>query len=142
MSGIKNKDTKPELLLRKNLFKMGYRYRLHNRKLPGAPDLFLKKYNAVIFVNGCFWHGHDCHLFKWPKSRSEFWRDKIKGNIKRDNRNIELCMSRGLRVAVFWECSVKGRHRLPTEWVVSVVDEWLVDTIPKLSVSSLGVFYD
>ena len=80
MSGIRGKNTRPELLIRKGLHARGFRFRLHDKRLPGKPDLVLPKYSAVIFVHGCFWHGHDCHLFKWPQSRREFWRKKITRN--------------------------------------------------------------
>ena len=87
MSRIRSKDTKPEILVRKAIHAKGYRFRLHEKKLPGKPDLVLAKHRLVIFVNGCFWHGHDCHLFKWPKSRVDFWKEKISGNKNRDLKN-------------------------------------------------------
>lgn len=86
MAGISGKNTKPELKIRKALHGKGYRYRLHEKTLPGKPDIILKKYNAVIFVHGCFWHKHDCHLFKWPSTRPDFWEHKITGNTKRDKK--------------------------------------------------------
>src|SRR6218665_3748298 len=89
MAGIKGKNTKPEILVRSSLFKRGFRYVLHNSRLPGKPDLVFPKFKAVIFVNGCFWHAHTCHLFKWPSSNIEFWDQKIKDNLKRDIRNLE-----------------------------------------------------
>ena len=89
MSGIRGKNTKPELLIRKALFAQGFRYRLHDKLLPGKPDLVFPKYHAVIQINGCFWHGHDCSLFKWPSSSSEFWREKITGNRQRDAANCQ-----------------------------------------------------
>lgn len=87
MAGIKAKDTKPELIIRRGLHAMGFRFRLHAKGLPGKPDLVLRKYRAVIFVNGCFWHGHECVLFKWPKSRADFWREKINRNRHNDRVN-------------------------------------------------------
>jgi DNA mismatch endonuclease (patch repair protein) len=89
MSGIKNKNTKPEIMIRKELFANGFRYRLHNTKLPGKPDLVFKKYNAVVFIHGCFWHRHNCRYFVWPKSNTEFWRNKINGNKKKDKKVIK-----------------------------------------------------
>ncbi|WP_231725104.1 very short patch repair endonuclease [Thalassovita mediterranea] len=87
MSGIKGKDTKPEILVRQLLHRAGYRFRLHRKDLPGRPDLVLSRYNTALFVNGCFWHGHeDCHLFRLPKSRQDFWEVKISGNKARDLR--------------------------------------------------------
>ena len=88
MAGIKGKNTKPEMLIRKALFAKGLRYRLHDKNLPGKPDLVFPKYKAVIFVQGCFWHGHDCHLFKWPTSNKEYWRNKINRNREVDKLKI------------------------------------------------------
>ncbi len=108
MQQIKGKDTKPEISLRKLLFADGFRYRINDRKLPGKPDIVLKKYNTVIFVNGCFWHGHqNCRYFVVPKTRTEFWTDKIKGNKERDHRNISLLKEAGWNVITVWECELK-----------------------------------
>ena len=104
MSGIKNKNTKPELLIRSELFRKGFRYTLHNGKLPGKPDLVLKKYSAAILINGCFWHGHNCKYFKWPKSNQEFWKSKINGNIQNDIIIKEKLRTMGYRICIFWEC--------------------------------------
>jgi DNA mismatch endonuclease, patch repair protein len=111
MAGIKGKNTKPELVIRSGLHKVGFRFRLHDRKLPGKPDLVFPRFRAVIFVQGCFWHGHDCHLFKWPSSRKDFWQKKISGNQKADARNIEKLLAEGWRVALIWECSIKGKRK-------------------------------
>lgn len=108
MQQIRGKDTKPEILLRKLLFKEGFRYRINDRKLPGKPDIVLKKYNTIIFVNGCFWHGHtDCRYFVIPKTRTEFWTEKINGNRERDLRNEEQLKSAGWNVITVWECELK-----------------------------------
>ena len=108
MSRIRNKDTKPEELVRKYLFSKGFRYRKNDARLPGKPDIVLPKYKAVVFVNGCFWHGHTgCRYFVWPKNNSEFWRGKIIGNIARDQKNYELLRELGWRVFVIWECELK-----------------------------------
>lgn len=109
MAGIKGKNTKPELIIRKELFRRGFRYRLHDRTLPGKPDIILPKYKTVIFVNGCFWHKHDCKLFKWPKSRPDFWREKILGNVERDKKNLVLLKSNGWNTITIWECALKGK---------------------------------
>jgi len=126
MSGIRGRDTKPELALRKALFARGFRYRLNDRRLPGRPDLVFPKYNAVIFVHGCFWHRHDCHLFKWPKSRKEFWRAKITGNAQRDARNRALLEAEGWRTLVVWECALKGKTRRNFHDLASEVATWIV----------------
>ena len=125
MSGIRGKDTSPELLIRKALFRQGFRYRLHYTGLPGKPDLVFPKYRAIVLINGCFWHGHGCHLFKWPKTRHEFWKLKISGNVERDRRNQGKLHEIGWRVLVVWECAVKGKQRLSSEEVVTRVVEWL-----------------
>lgn len=125
MSGIRSKDTRHEVTIRKALHAVGFRYRLHRRDLPGTPDITLPRYRAVVFVHGCFWHGHDCHLFKWPSTRSDFWTAKIDGNRERDQRAHDTLLETGWRICVIWECSLRGRLRLhPTEVIDSVV-EWL-----------------
>jgi len=106
MSGIRGKNTKPEILLRKLLHAKGFRFRLH-AKLPGKPDLVLPKWNAVIFIHGCFWHRHECAIFKWPKTRQDFWREKLSGNAERDTRNVAALLEAGWRVGVVWECSLR-----------------------------------
>lgn len=125
MSGIRGKDTKPELVIRKKLHALGFRYKLHDKKLPGKPDLVFPKYNAVIFVNGCFWHGHNCHLFKWPTSREEFWRNKITRTKEKDRENIEKLLKDGWRILQIWECALKGRERLPIETIIEHAALWL-----------------
>lgn len=125
MSGIRNKDTKPEIVIRKSLHARGFRYRLHDRKIPGKPDIVFPKYNAVIFVHGCFWHGHDCHLFRLPATRALWWRTKIEANQERDLRNDKLVRQQGWRQAKVWECAIKGKSSLGLEVVVSKLDSWL-----------------
>ena len=104
MSGIRGTNTQPEIQVRSALHKAGYRFRLHRKDLPGKPDIVLPKYKTAIFVHGCFWHGHDCKNFKWPKTRPEFWRDKILGNKARDERHSQELQKLGWRVIVIWEC--------------------------------------
>lgn len=125
MSGIRGTDTKPELIIRKGLHALGWRYRLHDRRLPGSPDLVFRPLKAVIFVNGCFWHGHDCHLFKWPKSRPEFWREKISGNIRRDYRVRDQLLEQGWRICVVHECMLKGRERMDPAEVILKCEAFL-----------------
>ena len=118
MAGIRGRDTKPELLIRTGLhalgirFRLGDRYRISGKKLPGRPDLVFPGRKAVILVHGCFWHGHDCTLFRWPATREQFWRDKITGNIARDARVRIQLASAGWRVLEVWECQLKGPGRL------------------------------
>lgn len=136
MAGIGSANTKPELLLRRGLHALGYRYRLHDRRLPGRPDLVFSRRQAVIFANGCFWHGHACHLFKWPSTRPEFWRTKICGNISRDVRVREQLAAIGWRIADVWECTLKGKERLPLDEVLSTCAEFLDGTEPYVSVGT------
>ena len=125
MSGIKGKNTKPEIIVRKALFKRGFRYRLHYKGLPGKPDLVFPKHKAVIFVNGCFWHGHGCHLFKWPKSNSEFWKEKINQTIERDKRKHKKLKDSGWRIYTIWECSLKGKSPDDINKEIDKLDTWL-----------------
>lgn len=134
MSGIRGKNTRPELLIRKALHARGFRYRLHCRDLPGNPDLCLPKYRAVIFVHGCFWHGHGCHLFKWPKTRPEFWREKIGRNRAVDEASSAKLLAAGWRVGAVWECAIKGREALPIDQVAGCLSDWLVSHEPSLEI--------
>ncbi len=117
MRGIKSRNTKPELLIRSILHRKGFRFRLHVRDLPGKPDIVLPKFRAVVFIHGCFWHGHEnCRLFKLPGTRLEFWQKKIYSNKKNDSKAIELLLSENWRVCVIWECRIrqdkKNLHQL------------------------------
>jgi len=126
MAGIKGKNTKPELQVRKLMHGLGYRYRLHDKKLPGRPDLVFPKHSAVIQVQGCFWHRHDCHLFKWPSSRTEFWREKITSNVERDHVNLEKLESLGWRTLMIWECALKGKEKINLLELGEIVQAWLL----------------
>lgn len=108
MSRIRNKNTKPEERVRKYLFSQGFRYRKNDSRLHGKPDIVLPKYRTVIFVNGCFWHGHKgCRYFVWPQNNAEFWKNKISGNIHRDRHNRQLLTEQGWQVIDIWECELK-----------------------------------
>lgn len=108
MSCIKGKNTKPEEIVRKYLFSQGFRYRKNDKKLPGTPDIVLPKYKTVIFVNGCFWHGHEgCRYYVVPKSNTEFWVNKIKTNKQRDIREINDLHTLGWKIIIVWECMLK-----------------------------------
>lgn len=137
MAGIRSKDTNPELAVRKALHALGYRYRLHSKLLPGKPDLVLAKYRAIIFVHGCFWHGHDCSLFKLPSSRTEFWKDKISGNRARDARIEESLLALGWRLLTIWECALKGRGRLGIEEISQRTDNWLTSGALRLEIRGI-----
>lgn len=109
MSHIRSTNSKPEETVRKYLFSKGLRYRKNVRRLPGCPDIVLPKYRTVIFVNGCFWHKHDCGRFVWPSSNEEYWHQKISRNIERDAENQKLLTKQGWRVLVIWECQLKKK---------------------------------
>jgi len=115
MSAIKGKDTKPELLVRKFLFSRGFRYRLNHSRLPGHPDIVLRKYRTVIFVNGCFWHGHQgCKYFVLPKTNVKFWSEKIERNRNRDVEEQRQLASMGWHCITVWECQLKPKVRQQT----------------------------
>ena len=125
MSRIKNKDTKPEMIVRKYLFAQGFRYRLHDKNLMGKPDLVLHKYRAVIFIHGCFWHRHkSCHLAYTPKSREEFWLKKFENNVKRDKLVKETLLHDGWRILTIWECALRSKDKnryleSTAKWLIS-----------------------
>ncbi|MFQ3895492.1 very short patch repair endonuclease [Sphingobium sp. R-7] len=125
MSGIGPANTKPEMLIRRGLHSLGYRYRLHVKGLPGKPDLVFPGRHAVIFVHGCFWHGHDCGLFRWPSTREEFWRSKIAGNIARDRKVKEQLLDLGWRVLDVWECALRGKARRAIDDALAECAYWL-----------------
>lgn len=128
MSRVKSKDTRQEVEIRKRLFALGFRYRLHVSKLPGKPDIVLRKYKAAIFIHGCFWHVHDCSLFRWPTSKKAFWKKKLAGNRKRDIENIESLKKLGWRILVIWECSFRGagkKREKEIDTLVIKTGKWL-----------------
>ncbi len=111
MQAIKSKNTKPELIVRKYLFSKGFRYRLNDKNLPGKPDIVLPKYKTVIFVNGCFWHGHkNCKYFKLPLTRTEWWKEKIEKNIENDSIKQAQLRNMGYKVLIIWECEIKNKE--------------------------------
>lgn len=128
MAGIKARNTRPEVFIRSLLHRAGFRFRLHAPDLPGRPDIVLPKYHAVILVHGCFWHAHDCSLFRLPASRKEFWEQKLSANRERDARNISDLAAAGWRVLVVWECALKGRRRVPEELLIRAIGQWLRST--------------
>ncbi len=131
MAAVKGKDTKPELLIRRGLHGLGYRYRIQAKDLPGRPDLVFPKYNAVLFVHGCFWHGHACPLFRLPATRTEFWRNKITSNVRRDQKALAALQSQGWRAATVWECALRGRHSLPPPGLLADISTWLQGCEPS-----------
>ena len=121
MSRIQGRDTRPEILIRRGLHSRGYRFRLHARDLPGRPDIVLPKFRAVVFVNGCFWHGHDCPLFRLPATRTEFWEAKIVATRVRDQLNRAALQAAGWRSYTVWECALRGRAK---RGLTDVLDAW------------------
>jgi len=119
MRAIKGRDTKPELLLRRALHARGLRYRLHRKDLPGRPDIVFPRHKVCVFVNGCFWHGHDCDLFKQPRTRTDVWMTKIETNRKRDAAATQSLVARGWRVLTVWECALKGPKQVPFDALLS-----------------------
>ena len=126
MAGIRGKNTKPEKIIRSGLHRLGLRFRKHRKDLPGKPDLVFPKYNAVLFVHGCFFHGHGCHIFKWPKSNTGFWHKKISGNIERDKTTLDRLQQDGWRTGVVWECALKGKGKRVLADVLEDCHKWIL----------------
>ena len=123
MAGIRNRNTLPELLFRRALHARGLRYRLHDRYLPGTPDLVFRRFRAVCFVHGCFWHRHDgCPYATTPTTRAEFWLEKFNTNMERDERNRHRLLEEGWRVAIVWECALRKRGALG---IALKLEQWL-----------------
>ena len=122
MSKISGKETKPEILVRKFLFRKGFRYRKNDKRYPGKPDVVLPKYKTVIFVHGCFWHGHDCRAGKLPETRKEFWQNKIGSNVVRDKKNRHELEKLGWRVLIVWQCELKNK-KIRTEKLKNIEQE-------------------
>jgi DNA mismatch endonuclease (patch repair protein) len=128
MSRIRGRDTKPELLIRYGLHARGLRYRLQDRTLPGRPDIVFSRHHAVVLVHGCFWHGHECPMFRLPATRQEYWSKKISGNQRRDNRAHTALLAEGWRVLTVWECSLKGRGKWPSGALIDACVDFIQGT--------------
>lgn len=133
MSKIAAKDTRPEMITRRGLHARGWRYVLHSRRLPGRPDLAFPARRAALFVHGCFWHGHGCHLFRWPATNGEFWRAKIARNKAHDENATLALLQDGWRVGVIWECALKGKHRLDVDRALDALETWLRSDLDQFS---------
>lgn len=125
MAGIRGRDTKIEVQVRKALHARGLRYRTDVRKLPGRPDIVLPRWRAAILVHGCFWHAHDCGLCRIPATRPDFWREKLEGNAARDRRNHDALVAAGWRVATVWECALRGKGERALIAVADRLAEWV-----------------
>lgn len=143
MAAIKGKDTKPEMMVRRYLHSRGFRYGLHNRKLPGCPDIVLRKYKTVIFIHGCFWHGHEgCRYYRLPKTNEIFWSDKIARNRLRDQESVRLLREKGWNVITIWECELRNKDKrektlsnlnLKLQQINSPYSDYLTETTPLLA---------
>lgn len=139
MSGIRGRDTKPEKLIRSSLHRLGFRFRLQSSKVSGRPDLVLPKYKAAIFVHGCFWHGHDCPLYRLPKTRREFWRAKISRNRTRDSEVRRAVLRAGWRHLTVWECAFRGGGGAAVSRTARQIASWLRRGAPASSeISGVG----
>jgi len=125
MSGIRSKNTRPEVSLRKELHRRGFRFRLHAPGVPGKPDMVLPKFRAAVFVHGCFWHGHDCKYFKMPRTRPEFWSAKIAQNRSRDLVVREMLSKSGWRQLIVWECAVRDKTPMQRARIADTIATWL-----------------
>lgn len=137
MSRIRARNTKPELFVRKIIHSAGFRYRLHAKGVPGRPDIALGPRAKLIFVNGCFWHGHDCRGNRIPKSNRKFWADKIKRNMARDKRNLAECRQLGWSCLVVWECALNGKGRLSEERLSHEIIIWLEREAKRPSIKQI-----
>lgn len=129
MSSVAQKNTGPEVKLRKVLYRSGLRYRIHDKNLPGSPDIVFPRFKAVLFVHGCFWHRHGCKATTTPKDNYEYWEKKFFDNIERDKRFVEALRQTSWRVAIVWECDLKGKKSDP-EKIATIVKRWLYSDIP------------
>jgi DNA mismatch endonuclease, patch repair protein len=136
MSGIRSRNTKPEMLVRSALHRRGFRFRLNAKTVPGRPDLVLPKFKAAIFVHGCFWHGHGCHYFKWPSTRRDFWRAKIRANQCRDGVVRAQLADAGWRQLVIWECAMRDKVLEQQSSVINEISHWLLHGKADLRVVS------
>ena len=128
MSKVKSKNTVPELVLRKKLHHLGLRYKLHDAKLPGKPDLVFPKYKAVIFVHGCFWHGHNCGRTGIPKNNRDYWIEKIERNKRNDNEHIKVLKKANWRTMTVWECVIEGKRKMAIDDLAALIRAWLLST--------------
>lgn len=134
MRRIRAKNTKPEISLRSALHRLGLRYRLHKRDLPGTPDIVFPSLKAIIEIRGCFWHKHTCANFRWPKQNKEFWFKKINENVERDKRTMEELEKSGYRVAVVWECALRSKQPEQISDVAQSCKKWIYSGNERLEI--------
>ncbi len=135
MARVGSKDTKPELMIRRGLHALGFRYRLHVKTLPGKPDMVFPRFKSVIQINGCFWHGHACPLCRMPSANAEYWQGKVARNQARDIANCRLLVEAGWRVLTIWECALRGKHSLDLEQVLALAAAWLRSSEPVCEIT-------
>jgi DNA mismatch endonuclease, patch repair protein len=138
MSGIRARNTKPEVRIRSLLHRAGFRFRIHVSDLPGKPDVVLPRFRAIIMIHGCFWHWHGCHLFKLPSTRQDFWETKIRRNRDNDRRVESALHDAGWRVATIWECAMKGPGRLDDADLQQQIASWLQSRSELLEIPGRG----
>lgn len=139
MRAIKNRGTDIEKKVSDLLLKAGFSFREQVQELPGKPDFVVDDYKAIIFVHGCFWHHHDCHLFKTPATRTDFWMTKIQNNVINDHKVMKYLSSEGWRIMIIWECSLKGRLKLPDSELSPRLEEWLCAASSHIEMDTKGV---
>lgn len=140
MSGIRAKNTSPEIFIRKGLHARGFRYRLHVKDIPGSPDLVFPKHNALIQIHGCFWHGHECHYCKPPATNPEFWQNKIMQNKTRDRQNLDKQIEAGWRCLIIWECAIRlSRRSVSSLDVIELSAQWLTTGANLAIIDERGV---
>ncbi|VWC13703.1 DNA mismatch endonuclease Vsr [Burkholderia lata] len=125
MSTIRGKNTRPEIVVRREMHRRGFRYRLHAKELAGKPDIVFPRFRAVVLINGCFWHGHDCPFFKLPSTNPDFWRSKIERNRQNDEKVKVQLNAAGWRIAIVWECALRGKRTASVETVANALQQWL-----------------
>ncbi|MCB5302823.1 very short patch repair endonuclease [Yersinia bercovieri] len=139
MRAIRARDTAIEIKLAKILDQLGLSYLVQVSELPGKPDFIVDEYRAIIFVHGCFWHKHNCHLFKNPASHTDFWLKKIQGNVKRDDKVIKQLSDDGWKVLVVWECALRGKHKLTDNDISARVEEWICSSEVNAQIDTQGI---
>ncbi|MCA6974214.1 very short patch repair endonuclease [Pectobacterium carotovorum] len=139
MRAIRSQNTIPEKIISEILFSLGVNYTAQNKSICGKPDFLCSDYKSVIFVHGCFWHRHLCHMFKWPKTRPVFWIDKLTQNARRDSYVVNKLTQAGFKVMIIWECSLRGSMSVPTSIIKDCIEEWLCASVHNCEISSLGM---
>ncbi|WP_134706008.1 very short patch repair endonuclease [Rahnella sp. CJA17(1/100)] len=140
MRAIKNRGTAIEKKVSDLLVEAGFSFREQGQDLPGKPDFVVDDYKAVIFVHGCFWHHHNCYLFKIPATRTDFWMNKIQNNVRNDQRVMQDLSDNGWRILIVWECSLRGRKKLPHNDILERIEEWLCSSTKTSYIDTKGIF--